>query len=66
MDKMLSYNFWLLMVKIYYYIYVKLVTITIGTLSKFGFIPYGTNTIETIINLDIRKKFKNVTIKNFL
>ncbi|RMZ97618.1 hypothetical protein BpHYR1_016835 [Brachionus plicatilis] len=28
--------------------YRKLVTITLGTMSKFGFIPYGTNTIETI------------------
>ncbi|RNA22717.1 hypothetical protein BpHYR1_013401 [Brachionus plicatilis] len=33
--------------------YRKLVTITLGTMSKFGFIPYGTNTIETIINLDV-------------
>ncbi|RNA32840.1 hypothetical protein BpHYR1_042734 [Brachionus plicatilis] len=32
--------------------YRKLVTITLGTMSKFGFIPYGTNTIETIVNLD--------------
>ncbi|RMZ94003.1 hypothetical protein BpHYR1_015848 [Brachionus plicatilis] len=32
--------------------YRKLVTITLGTMPKFGFIPYGTNTIETIINLD--------------
>ncbi|RNA14050.1 hypothetical protein BpHYR1_048933 [Brachionus plicatilis] len=32
---------------------IRHVTITLGTMSKFGFIPYGTNTIETIINLDI-------------
>ncbi|RNA15594.1 hypothetical protein BpHYR1_003695 [Brachionus plicatilis] len=33
--------------------YRKLVTITLGTMSKFGFFPYGTNTIETIINFDV-------------
>ncbi|RNA12409.1 hypothetical protein BpHYR1_045571 [Brachionus plicatilis] len=33
--------------------YRKLMTITLGTMSKFGFIPYGTNTIETIINLEV-------------
>ncbi|RNA12996.1 hypothetical protein BpHYR1_012414 [Brachionus plicatilis] len=32
--------------------YFKLVTITLGTMSKFGFIPYGTNSNETIINLE--------------
>ncbi|RNA30999.1 inositol 1-4-5-trisphosphate receptor isoform X6 [Brachionus plicatilis] len=31
--------------------YRKLLTITLGTMSKFGFILYETNTIETIINL---------------
>ncbi|RNA11396.1 hypothetical protein BpHYR1_042412 [Brachionus plicatilis] len=30
-------------------LYRKLVTITLGTMSKFWFIPYGTNTIETIL-----------------
>ncbi|RNA04401.1 hypothetical protein BpHYR1_038621 [Brachionus plicatilis] len=36
--------------------YRKLVTITLGTMSKFGFIPYGTNTIETIFALTLSLK----------
>ncbi|RNA29206.1 hypothetical protein BpHYR1_044936 [Brachionus plicatilis] len=39
--------------------YRKLVTITLGTISKFGFIPFGTNTIETIINLDYKISLVN-------
>ncbi|RNA09461.1 hypothetical protein BpHYR1_035493 [Brachionus plicatilis] len=46
----------------------KLVTITLGTMSKFGFIPYGTDTIETIINLDfdfILRIISNLFCNNF-